>query len=88
MGNSIYRVFLEKLGGVSSESFIGSKGDLFYDPDTRELKISDEGIKTPLLLNTSDQNSYLENSSTSGALQTNGNANTEYFNGNPFSTFA
>ena len=40
---SVYRTFLEKLGGSAIGSFIGTKGDLFYDPEASppELKVSD-----------------------------------------------
>jgi len=36
-----YRPFLEKLGGTSAATFVGNKGELFYDPDSTTLKISD-----------------------------------------------
>ena len=40
---SIFRTFLEKLGGSTVASYIGKKGDLFFDPDqaTPVLKVSD-----------------------------------------------
>tara|TARA_R110002167_G_scaffold108347_1_gene276653 strand:- start:145 stop:639 length:495 start_codon:yes stop_codon:yes gene_type:complete len=40
---SVFRTFLEKLGGTTSSSYIGTKGDLFFDPDqaTPVLKVSD-----------------------------------------------
>lgn len=38
----IYRPFVEKLGGSTSASqFIGNSGELFYDPATTTLRISD-----------------------------------------------
>lgn len=36
-----YKVFLEKLGGTDPSSFIGRVGDLFYDPYTGILRVSD-----------------------------------------------
>lgn len=39
--NTVYRVFLEKLGGSSPSQFVGDKGELFFDPDIPILKISD-----------------------------------------------
>lgn len=42
MSNTIYRVVLEKLGGVNIDNFIGTKGDLFYDPEVPTVfKLSD-----------------------------------------------
>jgi len=40
---SVFRSFLEKLSGSVVGTFIGDKGDLFYDPDaaTPTIKISD-----------------------------------------------
>jgi hypothetical protein len=40
---SIFRTFLEKLGGSTAANYIGKKGDLFFDPDqaTPVLKVSD-----------------------------------------------
>ena len=38
---SVYRVFLEKLGGSDAATFIGNAGELFYDPTTTTLKFSD-----------------------------------------------
>lgn len=39
--NTVYRVFLEKLGGHSSDSFIGDNGEIFFDPNIPILKKSD-----------------------------------------------
>ena len=41
MSNSIYRVFVEKLGGTASTTFVGNEGELFWDPTTTDLKMSD-----------------------------------------------
>jgi len=41
MSNVIYRPYVEKLGGSSALSFIGSYGELFYDPFDGILRISD-----------------------------------------------
>ena len=38
---SVYRPFPEKLGGQSATSFVGNQGDLFYDPTTATLRVSD-----------------------------------------------
>ena len=36
-----YRPFLEKLGGTNAATFVGNKGELFYDPNAGNLKVSD-----------------------------------------------
>jgi hypothetical protein len=41
VSNVTYRPFLESLGNVSSQSFIGNFGELFYDPSTNTLRKSD-----------------------------------------------
>ena len=38
---SIYRVFVEKLGGANAATFVGNQGELFWDPTTQSLKMSD-----------------------------------------------
>ena len=37
----VYRTFTEKLGGANVSTFVGKHGDLFYDPETNSLRISD-----------------------------------------------
>jgi len=39
--NTTFRPFLEKLGGTPANTFIGSSGELFYDPDTTKIRVSD-----------------------------------------------
>ena len=41
MSNSIYRVFTENLGGTNVEEFVGKNGQIFYDPDKGDLRVSD-----------------------------------------------
>ena len=40
---SVFRTFLEKLGGTVAAQYVGTKGDLFFDPNlaTPVLKVSD-----------------------------------------------
>ena len=40
-GDSIFRVFVEKLGDTQRSNFIGNEGELFYDPTTQSIFISD-----------------------------------------------
>lgn len=39
--NTTYRTFTEKLGDTIAEEFVGNPGDLFWDPNTGELNVSD-----------------------------------------------
>jgi len=39
--NTVYRVFLEKLGGVAPSQFVGDEGELFFNPNIPSLKLSD-----------------------------------------------
>lgn len=40
-GDSIFRVFVEKLGDTERADFVGNEGEMFYDPTTSELFVSD-----------------------------------------------
>ena len=39
--SSNYRIFVEKLGAGIATSFVGDRGELFYDPSSTDLRISD-----------------------------------------------
>ena len=39
--NTTFRAFVEKLGDTEAADFIGNEGDLFYDPNTASLRVSD-----------------------------------------------
>jgi hypothetical protein len=39
--NTIYRLFVEKLGSESPTTFVGNKGELFYNPNDGNIKYSD-----------------------------------------------
>lgn len=41
MSNTVYRLFSEKLQSESVSAFIGKKGEIFYDPESGSLRISD-----------------------------------------------
>ena len=41
MSNKINKIFVDKMGGHSADTFIGQPGEIFYDPETGSLKISD-----------------------------------------------
>ena len=74
MSNSVYRTFIEKLGGTSSSNFVGVKGDIFYDPDTGALKLSNGttpggiSITEPTVVNIADNRWYVDPSRTDIAV--------------------
>jgi hypothetical protein len=39
--NTIYRLYVEKLGAESPTGFVGNKGELFYNPNDGNIKYSD-----------------------------------------------
>lgn len=39
--NTTYRILVEKLGDVDPDVFVGNEGEVFYDPNSPELKLSD-----------------------------------------------
>lgn len=39
--NTVYRLFLEKLGGTVPSQFVGDEGELFFNPNIPALKLSD-----------------------------------------------
>jgi hypothetical protein len=41
MSNTTYKLFPAKMGGREASTFIGKKGEIFYDPTTTTLRISD-----------------------------------------------
>lgn len=49
--NTVYRFYVEKLGGSNPTSFVGDEGEVFYDPNDGVLKISDGSTPTGLVMN-------------------------------------
>ena len=41
MANKTYVAFVDKQGGTTASSYIGNEGELFYDPTTTTLRVSD-----------------------------------------------
>lgn len=39
--NTVYKIFPEKLGNANASTFVGDKGEIFYDPTVGLLKLSD-----------------------------------------------
>jgi hypothetical protein len=39
--NATFKVFTDKMGGTNASSYIGNTGEIFYDPTTNLLRISD-----------------------------------------------
>ena len=49
--NTVYRFFVEKLGGANPTTFVGDEGEVFYNPNDGVLKISDGSTPTGLVMN-------------------------------------
>ena len=49
--NTVYRLFVEKLGGANPTTFVGDEGEVFYNPNDGVLKISDGSTPTGLVMN-------------------------------------
>lgn len=49
---TVFRNFVEQLGGADATTFVGSIGEIFYDPTTTTLRISDGSTPGGLVLNT------------------------------------
>jgi len=41
MANVVNKIFVDKMGGKTASDFIGQPGEIFYDPNTGSLRISD-----------------------------------------------
>jgi hypothetical protein len=41
MSNVVNKIFVDKMGGKTASDFIGQPGEIFYDPNTGSLRISD-----------------------------------------------
>ena len=49
--NTVYRLFVEKLGGANPTDSVGDEGEVFYDPSDGVLKISDGSTPSGLVMN-------------------------------------
>ena len=49
--NTVYRLFVEKLGGANPTTFVGDEGEVFYNPNDGVLKISDGSTPTGIVMN-------------------------------------
>ena len=70
MSKSVYRTLLEKLGGNAVSTFIGKKGDIFYDPTIGSLRLSNGitpggiSITEPTVVSVADNRWYVDPSRT------------------------
>jgi hypothetical protein len=74
MSNKTYKLFAQKMGGREASTFIGETGEIFYDPITTTLRISDGSTVGGISIG--GNNTYGQFYST--ASQTVAVANTEY----------
>jgi hypothetical protein len=81
MSNKTFKLFADKMGGNPAASYIGSAGDLFYDPEIGSIKLSDGtspggiSINAPTVLNSSDNTWHVNPSRTDTYVATGDFAN-------------
>jgi hypothetical protein len=70
MSNKTFKLFADKMGGRTAASFIGSAGDIFYDPEIGSLKLSNGispggiAITEPTVVSVADNRWYVDPSRT------------------------
>ena len=70
MANKTFKLFADKMGGNPAASFIGSAGDLFYDPEIGSIKLSNGttpggiAITEPTVVSVADNRWYVDPSRT------------------------
>lgn len=52
MSNVTYKMFTDNMGGTTATNYIGKRGEIFYDPTTTSLRISNGSTPGGLLLST------------------------------------
>jgi len=76
MSNTIFRSFVERLGGTTAETYVGTPGDMFYDPESTTIRLSNGTPGGHILVEGSIPSAYGQFSS--NVTQTVANVNTEY----------
>jgi len=70
MSNKTFKLFADKMGGNPAASFIGTAGELFYDPEIGSIKLSNGTssggitITEPISVNVADNKWYVDPSRT------------------------
>jgi len=70
MSNKTFKLFADKMGGNPAASYIGSAGDIFYDPEIGSLKLSNGttaggiAITEPTVVSVADNRWYVDPSRT------------------------
>lgn len=59
MTNKMHRFFVEKLGGSDPTNFIGKAGEMFYDPTTGVLRVSDGSTPGGIILGALGSTGYV-----------------------------
>jgi hypothetical protein len=72
--NATFKIFTDKLGGTQANTYIGTTGDLFYDPEIGSIKLSNGTtpggitITEPASVNVADNRWYVDPSRTDIAV--------------------
>jgi hypothetical protein len=75
MANKTFKLFADKMGGRTASDYIGNEGEIFYDPTTTSLRISDGSTAGGMSIG-NNNNTYGQ--FWSNATQTVALPNTEY----------
>lgn len=59
MSNKMHRFFVEKLGNSNPTQFVGNAGEIFYDPTTGVLRISDGSTAGGIILGALGSTGYV-----------------------------
>ena len=74
MSNKTYVAFVDKQGGTTASSYIGNEGELFYDPTTTTLRVSDGSTPGGIAVNSGGSDigniTFVESTISSSAYMT------------------
>jgi len=59
MSNKMHRFFVEKLGNSDATQFVGNSGEMFYDPVTGVLRVSDGSTTGGIILGALGSTGYV-----------------------------
>jgi hypothetical protein len=76
MANKTFKLFADKMGGRQASDYIGTEGEIFYDPTTTSLRISDGSTAGGVSIVNNTTPTYGQ--FWSNASQTVASSNTEY----------
>ena len=64
MANKTFKLFSDKMGGRTASEYIGTEGEIFYDPTTTSLRISDGSTAGGMVLSSANTGDITFNAGT------------------------